>query len=66
MRIIHISMTSKFQCEYCQCFTFKRYDKFKLKCTSHGGTVKGHKYSSLSEKMREIFTLVVHIVNRKT
>ena len=23
-----ISMTSTFQCEYCQCFTFKRCDKF--------------------------------------
>ena len=32
MRTIHISMTSTFQCEYCQCFTFKRCDKFKLKC----------------------------------
>ena len=37
MRTIHISMTSTFQCEYCQCFTFKRCDKFKLKCASHGG-----------------------------
>ena len=37
MRTIHISMTSTFQCEYCQCFTFKRYDKLKLQCTSHGG-----------------------------
>ena len=31
MRTIHISMTSTFQCEYCQCFTFKRCDKSKLK-----------------------------------
>ena len=30
MRTVHISMTSIFQCEYCQCFTFKRCDKFKL------------------------------------
>ena len=37
MRTIHISMTGTFQCEYCQCFTFKRCDKLKLKCTSHGG-----------------------------
>ena len=29
-------------------------------------TVKGHKYSSLSKKMREIFTPVVHTINRKT
>ena len=31
MRTIHISMTSTFQFEYCQCFTFKRCDKFKPK-----------------------------------
>ena len=37
MRTIHISMTGTFQCEYCQCFTLKRCDKFKLQCTSHGG-----------------------------
>ena len=30
MRKIHMSMTSTFQCEYCQCFTFKRCYKFKL------------------------------------
>ena len=35
MRTIDISTTSTFQCEYFQCFTFKRCDKFKLKCTSH-------------------------------
>ena len=29
-------------------------------------TVKGHKYSSLSKQTREIFTPVVHTVNRKT
>ena len=28
---IHISMTSTFQCENCQCFTFKRCDNSKLK-----------------------------------
>ena len=28
-------------------------------------TVKGHQYSSLSKKMRKIFTPVVHTVNRK-
>ena len=37
MRTVLISMTSTFQCERCQCFPFKRGDKFKLKCTSHGG-----------------------------
>ena len=36
MRTIYISMTGTFQCEYCQCLAFKRCDKFKLKCTSHG------------------------------
>ena len=30
-------MTSTLQSEYCQCFTFKRCDKFKLKYASHGG-----------------------------
>ena len=41
-RTIHIFMTSTFQCEYCQCFTFKRCDKFKLKCASHGGMYSAH------------------------
>ena len=41
-RRINISMTSTFQCEYCQCFTFKRCDKFKLKCASHGGMYSAH------------------------
>ena len=31
MRTIHISMTSTFQCEYCQCFTLKRCDKKAIK-----------------------------------
>ena len=42
MRTTHISMTSTFQCEYCQCFTFKRCDKFKLKCTTHGDMYSAH------------------------
>ena len=25
----NLSMTSTFQCEYCQCFTFKRCDKIQ-------------------------------------
>ena len=29
-------------------------------------TIKGHKYSSLSKKIREIFTPVLYTVNRKT
>ena len=48
MRTIHISMTSKFQCEYCQCFTFKRCDKFKLKGTSHGGMYSAHYFGKIS------------------
>ena len=42
MRTIHTSMTSTFQCEYWQCLTFKRCDKFKVKCTSHGGMYCSH------------------------
>ena len=41
-------MTSTFQCEYCQCFTFKRCDKFKLKCTSHGGMYGAHYFGKIS------------------
>ena len=48
MRTIHISMTSAFQCECCQCFTFKRCDKFKLKCTSHGGMYISHYFGKIS------------------
>ena len=29
-------MTSTFQCEYCQYFSFKRCNKFKLTYTNHG------------------------------
>ena len=39
---IHISMTSTFQCKNCQCCSFKRCDKFKLKCTSHGDMYSAH------------------------
>ena len=48
MRTIHISMTSTFQCEYCQCFTFKRCNKFKLKCTSHGDMYSAHYFGKIS------------------
>ena len=48
MWTVHISMTSKFQCEYCKCFTFKRCDKFKLKCTSHGGMYSAHYFGKIS------------------
>ena len=47
MQTIHISMTSTFQCEYCQCLTFKRCDKFKLKCTSHGGMYSAHHFGKI-------------------
>ena len=53
-RRIHVSMTSTFQCEYCQCFTFKRCDKFKLKCTSHGGMYSAHMI------LNSILTLLKH------
>ena len=42
MWTIHIALTSTFQCEYCQCSTFKRCDKSKLKSTSHGGMYSAH------------------------
>ena len=48
MRTIHISMTSTFQCEYCQCFTFKSRNKFQLKCTSHGGMYSAHYFGKIS------------------
>ena len=50
MQTIHISMTSTFQCEYRQCLTFmiKRCDKFKLKCTSHGGMYSVHHFGKIS------------------
>ena len=44
---------------------FISYRPFNIN-PSVAATVKGHKYSSLSKKMREIFTPVVHTVNRKT
>ena len=43
-------MTSTFQCEDCQCFTFKRCAKFKLKCTAHGGMNSAHCFGKISIK----------------
>ena len=40
--------------------------KLRELMTSMQCTVKGHKYSSLSQKMRETFTPITHTVNRKT
>ena len=48
MQTIHISMTSAFQCEFYQCFKFKSCDKFKLKCTSHGGMYSAHYFGKIS------------------
>ena len=54
---IHISMTNTFHCEYCQCFTFKRGDKFKRKCTSHGGMYSAHYFwkISITSKQRMLY-----------
>ena len=46
MLAIHISMTSTFQCEYCQCFTFKR-------CTSHGGMYSAHYFGKINISFRK-------------
>ena len=63
MRTIHISMTSKFQCEYCQCFTFKRCDKLKLKCTSHGGMYSTHYFGKISINVKTV-NVVMQIFDR--
>ena len=42
-------MTSTFECEYCRCFTFKRCDKFKLKCTSYGVMYSAHYFGKISK-----------------
>ena len=47
MRTIHISMTTTFQCEDCQCFTFKICAKFKLKCITHGGMYSAHYFGKI-------------------
>ena len=46
-------MASTFQREYCQCFTFKRYDKFKLKCTIHGGMYSAHYFGKTSRMSKQ-------------
>ena len=50
MRTIHVSMTRTFLCEYCQCFTFKRCNKFKLKCTSHEGMYNAHYFGKKKQR----------------
>ena len=47
-------MTSTFQCEYCQCFTFKRCDEFKLKCTSHGGMYSAYYFGKISINVKTV------------
>ena len=47
MRTIQISMTTTFQCEDCQCFTFKICAKFKLKCITHGGMYSAHYFGKI-------------------
>ena len=42
MRTMHISMTSTFQCEYCQCLAFKVCNKSKLECASRGSMHSAH------------------------
>ena len=37
-----------FSVSICQCFTFKRCDKFKLKCTSHGSMYCAHYFGKIS------------------
>ena len=41
-------MTNTFHREYCQCFTSRRCDKFKLKCTSHGSMYSAHYFGKIS------------------
>ena len=48
MRTIHKSMKRTFQCEYYQSFTFKRCDKFKLKCTGYGDMYSAHYFGELA------------------
>ena len=52
-KTIYISMASTFQRKYCQCFTFKRYDKFKLKCTSHGGMYSARYFGKTSRMSKQ-------------
>ena len=37
-------MASTFQCEYCQWFTFKIYNKIHTKSTGHGRMYDGHQF----------------------
>ena len=43
-------MKRTFQCEYYQCFTFKRCDKFKLKCTGYGDIYSAHYFGKLAQR----------------
>ena len=58
-------MTRTFQCEYCQCFTFKRCDKFKLKCIGHGGVYSAHYFGKISTtKLVKTVNVVTQIFDR--
>ena len=61
MRTTHLCMTSTFQWEYCQCFTFKRFDKFKLKCTSHGDMGSANYFGKISITSKQWFWPVSRI-----
>ena len=58
-------MTSTLQSEYCQCFTFKRCDKFKLKCASHGGMYTCEQVPKLELKYWKLRAreLTLHLIN---
>ena len=52
-------MICLFQCEYCQCFTFKDAIKFKLKCTSHEGMYGAHSFGKISIKSKRGFESIL-------
>ena len=59
-RAIHISIVHFSVSEYCQCFTFKRCDKFKLKCTSHGGVNSAHYFGKISHSVKTVNVSQLH------
>ena len=60
-----MSMTSTCQCKYFQCFTFKRCNKFKLKCTSHGGMYTAHYFGKISITSKTVNAVVFTIARTK-
>ena len=61
MRTIQISITSTFQCEYCQCFKFKIRHKFKLEGTSHGGMYSAHYFGNIITTSKQYSTSIKKI-----